>query len=379
MKEINILINALGIADSGGISVLKKLLHECAKNTLHKYCVVCNQNENVCKLLKEFSNFNNISFNLVPSKGFLYRLYYENILLKKLITRQIDLVYNFSGSFQLWIDKPQIIKVHNLMFYSSILDGFYKEQGYFFLWFKHILLKRVFFKFMLNKSKYIEIQSNHVKDGLSEFIDIKNKFFFIKSDIDVNEDVFCTPRQYDFSKRIKFLYIVGPHFEYPHKNLSDFSRAMLSLTKQGVDFEIDITLSLDQLNSSKVWDSKLNKQTNFLGYIDNKKAINALFCDNTILISTSVVETLGLHVVEGIKNGVIVVTPDAKYADAVYGKNRFKYSLFDNNSLLNTINSVIDCGESYDKKILSQQGYLKISEGNKFKNINDVFNEVLNV
>jgi hypothetical protein len=380
MKErIGILINALGVSDSGGVSVLDKLLHECTMNNSQSYWIVCNENDNVNSLIKKFRIFDNINFNVVPYQGFIYRLYYENILLKKLMNRKIDLIYNFTGSFQPWIGKPQIIKVHNLMFYSAILDKFYKEQGQFFLWFKQVFFKRIFFKFMLNKAKYIEIQSSHVKDYLNEFIDIRNKFFFIKSDINVHEDEFLTPKQYDFSKRIKFLYIVGPHFKYPHKNLSDFSKAMLSLKKQGVDFEIDITLSLDQLGTSKEWDSELNKQTNFLGYIDNKKAINELFCNNTILISTSVVETLGLHVIEGIKNGVIVITPDEKYADIVYGKNRFTYSLFSDSSLLYTINSVIDYSKSFDKKIFSQQDYLKISEGGKFKNINNVFNEVLNV
>ena len=53
-----------------------------------------------------------------------------------------------------------------------------------------------------------------------------------------------------------------------------------------------------------------------------------LFCDNTILISTSVIETLGLHVIEGIKNGVITIAPDEEYANTVYGENMFKYELF---------------------------------------------------
>jgi hypothetical protein len=44
-----------------------------------------------------------------------------------------------------------------------------------------------------------------------------------------------------------------------------------------------------------------------------------LFCDNTILISTSIIETLGLHVIEGIKNGITTITPDESYANIVYG------------------------------------------------------------
>ena len=63
---------------------------------------------------------------------------------------------------------------------------------------------------------------------------------------------------------------------------------------------------------------------------------NSLFYDNTVLISTSVVETLGLHVIEGIKNGVIIITPNEQYADVVYGKNRFKNI----NSVFNEVKNV---------------------------------------
>ena len=62
---------------------------------------------------------------------------------------------------------------------------------------------------------------------------------------------------------------------------------------------------------------------------------NSLFYDNTVLISTSVVETLGLHVIEGIKNSVII-TPNEQYADVVYGKNRFKNI----NSVFNEVKNV---------------------------------------
>ena len=104
-----------------------------------------------------------------------------------------------------------------------------------------------------------------------------------------------------------------------------------------------------------------------------------LFCDNTILISTSVIETLGLHVIEGIKNGVITIAPDEEYANAVYGENMFKYKLFNKDSLLGAIMSVINYQGPYSKNILSLQDNLRQSEACKFGSILDVFNEVKNV
>ena len=73
---------------------------------------------------------------------------------------------------------------------------------------------------MLRFTKNIEIQSIHVKEELSNFINVDNKNFFIKSDFLINQNHFSKPKQYDFDKEITFLYVVGPHFSFLHKNIS---------------------------------------------------------------------------------------------------------------------------------------------------------------
>ena len=98
-------------------------------------------------------------------------------------------------------------------------------------------------------------------------------------------------------------------------------------------FEINITLTNEQLSNSKVWNVSLNSKTNFLGYMSDQEKMKELFCDNTILISTSIIETLGLHVIEGIKNGIVTIVPDEEYSNTVYGKNMFKYELCNKNAL----------------------------------------------
>jgi hypothetical protein len=376
-----ILVNALGIIDSGGIVVLDKFLYECLKDPLgRRYLIVANNNVNIRKLLGKYKENTLFEFLFINNKGFIHRLFYENLIFRRLVKEHcIDLIYNFSGTAQFFTKAPQLVKIHNLLFYSKKLDGFYQEKRLFLRWFKGIFVKRIVLIQMLNRTTHLEIQSSHVRQHLSYFINTKNKAFYVKSDIDVSDNAFHVPRQYDFSKKIKFLYIVGPHFEGVHKNLQDFTNAMMNLTEVGVDFEINLTLTSDQLNNSKVWDASLNSKTNFLGYISDQEKMTELFCDNTILISTSVIETLGLHVIEGIKNGIITITPDEEYANTVYGENMLKYELFNKNSLSNTIMTVINCKESYSDKILSIQDDLRQSEMSKFGSILDVFDEVINV
>jgi len=377
--KINILINALGIQDSGGITVFNKMLEECSLDTKYKYHIFVYKNQNIINLLSKFQSYDSFTFIMIENLGILHRLYYENILFRSFIkTHNINLVYNFSGSNQYFIKTPTLVKVHNLLFYSKKLDKAYKRMYNIKLWFKQVWLKRAIFLSMLKKSHNIEIQSTHVKDILSDFIKIKDKRFFLKNDFSVLLDNFKESKKYNFNKQLTFLYIVGPHFEYPHKNMQDFIGTMKYLKSIGKDLKIDITLSFDELNNSKIWDSSLNDQTNFLGYLKDKKEIQELFQDNTILVSTSIIETIGLHIVEGIQNGVLCIVPDEQYSKSVYGSDLLKYELFNSKSLTNVIMEIYDMPENEIQEIiLKTQEYIINNEASKFHTIVDVFNKIL--
>tara|TARA_B110000259_G_scaffold186000_1_gene236242 strand:- start:1446 stop:2585 length:1140 start_codon:yes stop_codon:yes gene_type:complete len=377
---MNILINAFGVSNSGGVIVLEKISDEFSLNNKNNYIYICNNSKDILRLVNKYKSQDNFQFQILPNRNLLYRMYFENFIFKKIIKRHsIDLIYNFSGTRQLFIKTPQLNKVHNLLYYSKKLDNLYKLKYKYILWIKHIFLKRLVFKFMLNRSEFVEIQSSHVKSCLLDFKVTGERQFYLKSDNDVSCRAFQAPKSYDFSKKIKFLYVVGPHFEHLHKNMEDFTKAMLALNDKGINFEINITLTSSQLCNSKVWDTSLNSKTNFIGYVNSKKAMMDLFCDNTILISTSVIETLGLHVIDGIKNGIIIIAPDEKYANSVYGDKIFKYSLFNKDSLMSVIMDIINYKSAHGEKILSIQKQLRQSESSKFRSILDVFDEVVNV
>ncbi len=377
MNKINILINTFSIQDSGGITVLHKLLNEI-KNSKYSYLVVCSKNKNIEELIRVFQTYENIDFLTIKNKGLLYRLYYENIIFHKIIKdKKINFIYNFSGSAQFFLKIPQMTKVHNLLFYSKNTDNVYFTQQRYIKWIKQVFLKRIIFHTMIKQAQYIEIQSNHVQKYMSDFLNLNKKKFYIKSDIDVIENLFIKPRNYDLNKKISFLYIVGPHFEYIHKNFIDFVGAMSALKSQNFDFEINITLTKEQLHNSSLWDVFLDNKTNFLGYISSDN-INKQFKDNTILVSTSVIETLGLHVIEAVKNGTLAIVPNEKYSLNVYGSDILRYELFNVASLLNRINKITLLNNNNIKDIiLKNQQYLIDNENTKNKNIINIFDEIL--
>lgn len=374
---INILINCLGIQDSGGITVLDKLLSEIERSP-YNYLLVCNQNVNIKKLMDQYKNSKNFEFLLTPSKGFLYRLYFENIIFRKIINeKNIALVYDFSGSAQFFSKVPQITKVHNLLFYSKKIDRLYFQKKQYLAWFKQIYLKRVVFHSMINQAKYIEVQSNHVKEYMDDFVDISKKQFFIKSDIEVKEELFLKSKKYNLSKKLRFLYIVGPHFEYLHKNFEDFVETMKKLKEDSFDFEVVVTLTKEQLHNSILWDKELDEYTTFLGYV-SKEELQKKFQDNTILISTSVIETLGLHVIETVQNAILAIVPNENYSLDVYGKDILTYSLFDSASLIQMIKNITSLGSNeIEDIIVSNQQYLIQNENTKYQNIVDIFDQII--
>ena len=231
---------------------------------------------------------------------------------------------------------------------------------------------------MLKRSKNLEIQSTHVKDALSDFMNVTAKKFFLKNDFLANKDSFSVPKKYDPQKKITFLYIVGPHFAFPHKNIQDFIQAMTMFKNLGKEFEIKITLSSDELNNSYLWDVSLNDYTTFLGYLKDKDEIQKLFQDNTILISTSVIETIGLHIIEGTQNGILCIAPDEMYSKSVYGDDLLKYNLFNSQSLTDVIGKIYDISENnIQEKIRETQKYIIQNEANKFHSIVNIFDEIL--
>ena len=380
LHRYKILIKALGITDSGGITVFCRLLDECIADKSYSFHIFCFKKNIFIKLNDRYSQYKNIRFYFIKNRGLFFRLFIENVYFLYFNSiNKIDLIYNFSGTGQFISKTKQLTKIQNLLLYSKKIDEIYFRNKDYLKWIKQIFLKRIVFITMLRKSKRIEIQSAHVKNSLSEFINIKKRRIYIKNDFEIKKDVFKKPVEYNFVDKINFLYIVGPHFDMPHKNLNDFVNAMFELKNSGLNFEITITLSKEQLLKSGLWNDELNLITNFCGYIEDRKEIEKLFRNNTILISTSIIETLGLHVIEGVTNGVLCIVPDEKYASEVYGDIVIKYNLFDHLSLADKIKRVVQCDKEqiYENILLSQYSLNK-NEKTKYGKIVDIFNDILN-
>ena len=375
----NILINALGIQDSGGLTILKKTIQELLFDSENNYQILVFKGKYIDDLIDKSNNYSNISFRIIKNKGNNRRLIYENFILPFYVKKnRFKLIYNMTGSDQPLINIPSIVKIQNLMFFSKTLDSAYFKNNLRFLWFTQVYMKRVVLILLMSLTKNIEIQSIHVKSELSNFISLGNKNFFIKNDFPININCFLKPKNYNFTKEIIFLYVVGPHFWKVHKNFKDFLDTMIVLLDSNVNFLIKITLTREDLEESDLWDKRLNIVTIFLGYISIKDEIQSLYDDNVVLISTSIIETLGLHVTDAVCHGILTIVPNEPYAVEVYGSYTFTYDLFNHHSLIETINKMkgynnTDC----EKMILNNQNYLFNNESDKYMKSHHIFKDVL--
>lgn len=83
--------------------------------------------------------------------------------------------------------------------------------------------------------------------------------------------------------------------------------------------------------------------------------------------------------IDGIKNGIVIISPDFHYAKVVYGADEYRFGNFNSASLVSTILSAVSDISNIDRRVQAQQKYIVSSGTNKYTNILTVFNEVINV
>ena len=369
----NILFNALGIQDSGGITVLNLALKEFQKTKKYRVHLFLYKNVNTIQLCEEYIQSSQYNISYVTYKNLLYRIFYENLYFPYYCrTQNIDIVYNFSGLAQLFMKNKQLVKIQNLRFYSKALDQMYYHKKEYFHWLKQIYSKRLILLFMLRSIKNYELQSSHVENNLSDYLRMDTTRVFIKSDILINEELISCPREYSRNKMLTILFIVGPHFETLHKNIDDFLIAMYELSKTDVDYRIKITIDKKDLEKHEHWNDTIDSKIEYLGYLPSCQ-IKDLFQDNSILISTSIIETIGLHVIESIINGVVPIVPALKYSYCVYGKDVPTYMVSDPNSLVSKILNIHSLSDTQVKQIICEnQQYIVNNERSKHKSVVEI-------
>ena len=119
-------------------------------------------------------------FRILEIKSYIHRFYIENIVFANIVAQyKIDLIYNFTGSTQLFLDCPQLIKIQNLLFYSRNLTKSIEKIINLFM-VSQVSIKSFVFRLLLKRAKYIEVQAQHVESCPADFVNLKNKSVLLK-------------------------------------------------------------------------------------------------------------------------------------------------------------------------------------------------------
>ena len=91
-----ILFNALGIRDSGGLRVLQLELGKYNEETYPGYILVCNDSEYLRQIIEDYKHVKNFKIIIHKASGLWSRLYYENVVFKKIVNKY-DCIHLFTN------------------------------------------------------------------------------------------------------------------------------------------------------------------------------------------------------------------------------------------------------------------------------------------
>jgi glycosyltransferase involved in cell wall biosynthesis len=306
----NIVVNAVAAIHSGALSVLNNFIENALKSEFN-FLIYTGIPINV-------PDNSNVRIIVRSKKTGLNRIYWDCYKLNrelKLNKYVPDLLLSLQNTdFRVTRSIPHVVFFHNpFMLYDKNWNFFNKHERTF--WFYKVIY-RLIVKMSLNNNSIIIVQSQWAKKAL------KNRGF-IEHTIKVFKDVRITPTNRIFQKNngqtIKLFYPATPLVYKNHKFLfklfnyiketdkSLFSRINLSLTITEQDLKIlGLTESYQNVKSS----------VSLTGYIDSKK-VKQLYEESDFLIFPSLIETLGLPLIEASEYGMNILAVNLEYAKEV--------------------------------------------------------------
>ena len=271
-----------------------------------------------CELNKKLEELNyDLSVKEYPLSilGRLFELLFKKISYGK----QVCLVL---GDIPLKISSHQILYLHNLSLFEDDTIKDYQS------------LKRYINRIILKKNiKYVDaiiVQSEHAKQKVCNFItqycqsDFKGKITNVEMNICGPKTKRCTIGNSNF----KLFY---PARNYPHKNHELIFRSASSIFSRYPDCEILLTL-----DEGHVFDSRLKA----LGEISETEVMRIMANDDVVLLFPSLIESLGLPLIEALREDIPILAADLAYAHELCGDAAIYFDPRSTNSLCNAISKL---------------------------------------
>lgn len=356
---MKILINGLNAKSGGGKSILNNYL----------------------SLLKNRPDGNKY-YILTPIKSEYIQYESENIWIvdiPSMFKRLTLLPFTYGIYFNRIIKKLDIVSIFNLadipintntyqVFLFDWPYAVYPDSKIWDLMSKQELLKRQFklliFRYYSRNVNHFIVQTDVIENRLQKYFNCQ-KTSVIASPVTLesyNRDSF----DFKLPEGKKLLYL---SYYYPHKNFEIFIKLGKLIKKQGQDFKLIITISIEQGKKAYSFLKRVQQE----GLIDiiinigpvETKYISSLYNQVDGLLMPTLLETYGLPYIEAFHNNIPVFTSDFDFARAVCGDAAKYFNPFDEHDIFKTMEILNDNNEVDKMKRLGQNQLKKILDWNK--------------
>lgn len=305
-----IVVSGITLRKGGTLTILKDTLAYLSKLAERQdYRIVALVNR------KELCEYPNIKYIEVPLKGWIGRLWYEYVTMYK-ISENI-------GPVHLWLSMHDVtprVKAERQAVYCQTSFPFYKWKWRDFRFDPKIpmfaMLTKFYYKARVHKNKYLIVQQEWLREGLSKMLGVEEKKFIVappekKKDSQVQE-IHSTQKE---NQRFMFFYASTADC---HKNFETLCEAARQLEKEvgkGV-FSVVLTIKGDENKYAQWLRHKWGdvESINFFGLMD-KNTLFSYYKKTDCFVFPSNIETWGLPISEYQEtNGGPMILSDLAYA-----------------------------------------------------------------
>ncbi|MGX6980149.1 glycosyltransferase [Vagococcus elongatus] len=318
-------------ADGGGaLSVLQMYYEKYSNDAENEYVFLISTPE-----LKTTENITVINKKWVK-KSWLHRLFFEYICVKKIIREHgIDEVISLQNILLPNVNQTQTLLVQNAMPFTTVKFSILHDTK---LWiYKHLISKKIIKS--IHQADEVIVQTEWMADEIKK---IKKNNHTVK----VEKPYYEIKIPESSAKEI----INGCVFFYPasgesYKNHQVIVEAARGLVAQGSQFKVIFTLKGNENSFVERLFNEAQKYRLPIQFADKMSREQVFgYYSKTILIFPSLLETVGLPLMEAREVGTSIIAADLPYAREVltgYETKTFFVDPFDSEDLQKTMNQLI--------------------------------------
>ncbi|UJF26170.1 glycosyltransferase [Planococcus sp. 107-1] len=317
---MKIIINNMAATSGGGLSILKGFYEYLIKSKEaknHEWVFLLNDN-----YIKETKNIKVIVFK----KNWIRRLKFDYISGKKIIKKfNPDVVFSMQNTITYGLDVRQVVYMHqSIPFQKTKKFSFFKANERKLAVYQHIIGSLIIKS--LKKADKIIVQTKWIKEAIVHKAGISS--LKIENILPPMQKSVQLLQRSSFNKE-KFFY---PASKISYKNHSCIYEAAAILNNDGItNFSVDLTIK----------ENKEVKNINFLGALSFEEVLENY--KNSTLIFPSLIETVGLPLIEAKQLGIIILAADCEYAREILSgyKNAYYFNPYKPKELAKLIDKVI--------------------------------------